>query len=143
VFWRRIVGPTMFFDSAARQVCEVKQKRTNTPLHALSTLNDITYIEAARVLAERVMLASPKPDARVDQLFRLVLARKPSAAEKKILLARLAVLKQQFATDAPAAEKLLAVGESKRNESLATADHAAWTGLSQLVLNLDEALSKE
>jgi mono/diheme cytochrome c family protein len=143
VFWRRIVGPTMFFDSAARQVCEVKQKRTNTPLHALSTLNDITYIEAARALAERVMLAAPKPDVRVEQLYRLVLARKPSAAEKKILLARLDVLKQQFTADPSAAQKLLAVGESKRNESLAPADHAAWTGLSQLVLNLDEALSKE
>ncbi|MBI3880884.1 MAG: PSD1 domain-containing protein [Verrucomicrobia bacterium] len=119
VFWRRIVGPTMFFDSAARQVCEVKQKRTNTPLHALSTLNDITYVEAARALAERVMLAAPKADARLEQAFRLVLARKPTAAEKKILLARLDALQQQFTADADAAQKLLTVGESKRNEKLA------------------------
>jgi hypothetical protein len=143
VFWRRIVGPTMFFDSAARQVCEVKQKRTNTPLHALATLNDITYVEAARALAQRVMLAAPADEARLEQAFRLVLARKPSAAEKKILLARLDALQQQFATDADAAQKLLTVGESKRNEKLASAEHAAWTGLCQLVLNLDEALSKE
>jgi hypothetical protein len=143
VFWRRIVGPTMFFDSAARQVCEVKQKRTNTPLHALSTLNDITYVEAARALAERVMLAAPTADARLEQTFRLVLARKPSAAEKKILLARLDALEQQFAADPDAAQKLLAVGESKRNEKLTATDHAAWTGLCQLVLNLDEAITKE
>ena len=51
-FWRRIVGPTMFFDSATRQTCAVRQPRTNTPLHALTTLNDITYAEAARKLAE-------------------------------------------------------------------------------------------
>ncbi|MBI5773523.1 MAG: PSD1 domain-containing protein [Verrucomicrobia bacterium] len=143
VFWRRIVGPTMFFDSAARQVCEVKQKRTNTPLHALSTLNDITYVEAARALAERVMLGTPNSDARLEQVFRLVLARKPTAAEKKILLARLDALQQQFTADADAAQKLLTVGESKRNEKLAPAEHAAWTGLCSLVLNLDEAISKE
>jgi hypothetical protein len=143
VFWRRIVGPTMFFDSAARQVCEVKQKRTNTPLHALSTLNDITYVEAARALAERVMLATPSADARLEQTFRLVLARKPSFAEKKILLARLDALQQQFTADAAAAQKLLTVGESKRNDKLAPAEHAAWTGLCSLVLNLDEAISKE
>jgi hypothetical protein len=143
VFWRRIVGPTMFFDSAARQVCEVKQKRTNTPLHALATLNDITYVEAARALAQRVMLAAPATDARLEQTFRLVLARKPSAAEKKILLARLDTLQRQFTADADAAQKLLTVGESKRNEKLAPAEHAAWTGLCSLVLNLDEALSKE
>jgi len=143
VFWRRIVGPTMFFDSAARQVCEVKQKRTNTPLHALSTLNDITYVEAARALAERVMLAAPAAAARLEYTFRLVLARPPSAAETKILLTRLDALQQQFTADATAAQKLLTVGESKRNEQLVPAEHAAWTGLCQLVLNLDEAISKE
>lgn len=143
VFWRRIVGPTMFFDSAARQVCEVKQKRTNTPLHALSTLNDITYVEAARALAERVMLAAPGADARLDQIFRLVISRKPTAAEKQVLLARLNVLRQQFTADKGAAAKLLSVGESKRSEKLHATEHAAWTGLCQLVLNLDEAISKE
>jgi hypothetical protein len=143
VFWRRIVGPTMFFDSAARQVCEVKPKRTNTPLHALSTLNDITYVEAARALAERVMLAAPKADARLETAFRLVTARKPTAAERKILLNRLDALQQQFTANADAAQQLLAVGESRRNETLDRIDHAAWTGLCQLVLNLDEAISKE
>jgi hypothetical protein len=57
-FWRRIVGPTMLFDNAARQVCAVKTTRTNTPLQALVTLNDITFVEAARALAQRVLLAN-------------------------------------------------------------------------------------
>ena len=55
IFWRRIVGPTMFFDTAARQTCTIKTLRTNTPLHALTTLNDVTFVEAARVLAEQAM----------------------------------------------------------------------------------------
>ncbi|HEY6167307.1 MAG TPA: PSD1 and planctomycete cytochrome C domain-containing protein [Verrucomicrobiae bacterium] len=143
VFWRRIVGPTMLFDNAARQTCTVKTFRTNTPLHALTTLNDTTYVEAARALAERVMLAAPKSDARIEQAFRLVLARKPTVAEKKILLTRLDALQQQFTADKEAAQKLLIVGESKRNEKLDPAEHAAWTGLCSLVLNLDEAISKE
>ena len=54
-FWRRIVGPTMFFDVAKRQTCSVRTVRTNTPLHALTTLNDITFVEIARALAQRVL----------------------------------------------------------------------------------------
>ena len=143
IFWRRIIGPTLFFDVSSRQNCTVKTPRTNTPLHALATLNDLTYVEAARALAERVLLAAPASDARLEHVFRLVLARRPSVAEKQILLTRLATLKQQYAADAPAALKLLNLGETKRNEKLDTLEHAAWTGLCSLVLNLDEAISKE
>ena len=143
IFWRRIIGPTLFFDVASRQNCTVKTPRTNTPLHALATLNDLTYVEAARALAERVLLAAPSSDARLEHAFRLVLARPPAVAEKQILLTRLATLKQQYAADPPAALKLLTLGESKRNETLDPVEHAAWTGLGSLVLNLDEAISKE
>ncbi len=142
-FWRRIVGPTMLFDSAARQVCEVKTKRTNTPLHALTTLNDTTFVEAARALAQHVLLAENEDAARVDELYRLVLFRAPSAAERDILRQRLATLRAQFKADPEATAALLQVGESPRDESLPAADHAAFTALSQLVLNLDEALCKE
>src|SRR5207249_2783232 len=90
-FWRRIVGPTALFDTAARQTCVVKPTRTNSPLHALTTLNDVTYVEAARALAQRVLTtAGPSADERVELAFRLVLARRPSAAEKEVLLASLA-----------------------------------------------------
>src|SRR4030095_7443296 len=65
-FWRRIIAPTLFFDSASRQTCTVKQPRTNTPLQALTTLNDVTYVEAARVLAERIMAeVGENPEARI------------------------------------------------------------------------------
>jgi hypothetical protein len=143
VFWRRIVGPTMLFDNAARQTCTVKTFRTNTPLHALTTLNDITYVEAARALAERVMKAAPSDDGRIEAAYRLVLARKPADTERQIVIRRLGALRKQYAQDSAAALKLLSVGESKRDAKLDPSEHAAFTGICQLILNLDEAVSKE
>jgi hypothetical protein len=143
-FWRRIIGPTEFFDNATRQTCVVKPGRTNSPLHALLTLNDATYVEAARALAERVLLeAGPSPEARIERAFRLVLARQPSPAEMKVLLASHARIVREFASDRAAAERHLNVGESKRSESLDLIEHAAFTVLGEAILNLDEALTKE
>jgi hypothetical protein len=142
-FWRRIVGPTMFFDNTTRQTCYVRAIRTNTPLHALTTLNDEQYVEAARALAQQVMLAESDDVARLSLTFRMVLARDPNPDEKTTLSHRLEYLKTQFREDRDAAAKLLAVGESRRDDRLDAVDHAAWTSLCQLVLNLDEALTKE
>jgi len=144
VFWRRIVGPTIFFDVATRQNCTVKTPRTNTPLHALATLNDITYVEAARAMAERMLLTGDATDeARLEHAFRLATARKPGAKEKQVLAASLSRLRTQYASDKEAALKFLSVGESKRNETLDPTGHAAWTGLCSLLLNLDEVVTKE
>jgi hypothetical protein len=143
-FWRRIVGPTMFFDSAPRQTCSVKQVRTNTPLHALATLNDVTYVEAARALAQRALKeAGARPGDRVEYAFRLVLARRPSGEEKQLLLASLARLRGDFARAPAAAQKLLRVGESQRDAALDPVEHAAYTALCNALFNLDEALTKE
>ncbi|HSI62148.1 MAG TPA: PSD1 and planctomycete cytochrome C domain-containing protein, partial [Candidatus Saccharimonadia bacterium] len=117
-FWRRIVGPTMLFDNPARQYCSVNVSRTNTPLHALITLNDITYVEAARSLAQRVLLAEKDDVARLNLAFRFVLARDAKADERTILLQRTEYLKTQYGEDKAAAEKLLTVGESQRDASL-------------------------
>ena len=142
VFWRRIIGPTIFFDVAARQTCAVKTPRTNTPLHALATLNDTTYVEAARALAERTLKHGGATDAaRLEHAFRLITARKPNASEMQILTASLARLRTQYA-DQEAALKLLAVGDSKRDTSLTPNEHAAWSGLALLLLNLDEVVTK-
>ena len=143
IFWRRIVGPTMFFDSASRQFCTVKQFRTNTPLHALATLNDTTYVEAARALAERAMLQFDKPEDRCDYIYRLVLSRSPSASEREVLLKALGQFQADYQANPAAAEKVLKVGEHPRNMNLAAVDHAAWTALCSAILNLDEALVKE
>jgi len=143
VFWRRIIGPTMFFDVATRQNCTVKPPLTNTPLHALVTLNDTTFVEAARAMAERVLKGGGESaDARIEAAFRLATSRKPSAAESKILASRLAVLRGQFAADKDAAVRLLKAGESSRDEKLDPAEHAAWTSLCSLLLNLDEVVTK-
>jgi hypothetical protein len=143
-FWRRIVGPTMLFDNAARQVCAVKTTRTNTPLQALVTLNDITYVEAARALAQRARVAHrDNEDAALEQAFRWVTCRAPSGAEKALLKQQLGQLRVQQGADRAAALKLLTVGESKRDESLDPTEHAVWTSLCLMLLNLDETVTKE
>jgi hypothetical protein len=145
IFWRRIVGPTMFFDVSNRQNCTVKVGRTNTPLHALATMNDVTYVEAARALAQRTLLsASAKDDAsRVTEMFRRCTARVPLPEESELLLKRLGTLRNGYAQDGDAAKKLIAAGESKADAKVAPAELASWTGVALLVLNLDETLSKE
>jgi len=144
VFWRRIVGPTTFFDVSPRQVCSVKNSRTNTPLHALVTLNDPAYVEAARVMAQRILAApAADDDARLDHAFRLATARPAAPAERTTLTRRLGKLRANFAADPAAAQALAASGEFQRAADLPTPEHAAWTTLCLIVLNLDETLSKE
>lgn len=143
-YWRRIVGPTMFFDTANRQVCSVKSSLTNTPLHALTLLNETTYVEAARGLAERILLGSKTaPAARIDHAYRLVLGRPATADEKRLLSSRISELKGQFAADPAAVKVLISVGESKPNEQLDSVDLAAYAVLCSLILNLDETLTKQ
>ncbi len=143
-FWRRIIAPTMFFDNASRQTCSVTMLRTNTPLHALLTLNDVTFVEAARALAERVLLIEGADNARrIDEVYRRLLSRLATEKEQSILLAALHHSHGEFQADPEAAKKLLAVGESKRNEQLDPLEHAAWASLALAVMNLDEALTKE
>lgn len=143
VFWRRIVGPTMLFDNAARQICEVKPIRTNTPLHALTTLNDITYTEAARVMAEKVMVSENSDEARVGLAFRLATSRNPEEKEKEILLNRLIKLRVEFHKNGDDAEALIKAGEFRKNENLDPVEQAALTALCSVVLNLDEVLSRQ
>src|SRR5439155_5752784 len=99
--------PTVFFDSANRQTCSVKTTVTNTPLHALTTLNDVTYVEAARALAQLSLETGGTTDAeRLAFAFRRVTARKPTDAELKILTGALARQRALFAADRTAAAKL-------------------------------------
>ncbi len=142
-FWRRIVGPTVFFDVSSRQNCTVRAGRTNTPLHSLITFNDITYVEAARALAQRAMQQSETPKARLDAIYRLLLARKPGANEQRILLSTLETLRADFTKNPEAAKKLISTGEAPRDEKLDAIEHAAWTALCNMIMNLDETLSKE
>ena len=142
-FWRRIVGPTMFFDNASRQVCTVKVVRTNTPLQALFTLNDITFVEAARALAANCLRGDGGARERINWVFQQVLARPSSDKEATVLLAALERSRQQFAAEPDQAKALLAVGESALPGEIDRIELASWTALCLAVLNLDEALTKE
>ena len=142
-FWRRIVGPTMFFDTGSRLVCAVKPTRTNSPLHALTTLNDPAFVEAARELAARVLRERSGNDVRLKRAFQYVLSRDPQPAEADTLLAGLARVHAEFVAQPEAAAQLLAVGESPRDASLVATEHAAWTAVCLALLNLDETLTKE
>lgn len=142
-FWRRIVAPTMLFDNASRQFCTVTPYLTNTPLHALITLNETTYVEAARALAQRVMTSATDDQDRLTLAFRLATSRHPRPEERDILLGRLQTLKQQFTAHPQAAREFLSVGESQRDDTLAPIEHAAWSGVCSLILNLDEVITKQ
>jgi hypothetical protein len=142
-FWRRTVGPTMMFDTSARQVCTVRQARTNTPLHSLILLNDVTFVEAARAMAERVITGEKTPEERIGLAFRLATARQPGDAERVILAQALQRLLKQYQTDKEAALKLVNVGESPRKPGLDVVELAAYTGLMSVMMNLDEVLNKE
>lgn len=144
-FWKRSSPPPfmMNFDSAGREACTVTESRTNTPLQALNLMNDVTYVEAARKLAERMMAEAKQPDARIALGFRALTAREPKPAEAKILRAAFDRAAARYGADRPAAEALLAQGESPRDESLDPARHAAYTYVASLLFNLDETITKE
>lgn len=142
-FWRRIVGPTMLFDNSARQVCAVKPLLTNSPQHALTTLNEVAYVEAARVMAERVLAEQERGADPLEYAFRLATSRYPRAAEKKILLDRLHQFRQAFIDDPEAAGELMTVGEYRSETPPASVDQAAFAALCLMILNLDETLNKQ
>ncbi|NBV86095.1 MAG: DUF1553 domain-containing protein [Verrucomicrobia bacterium] len=140
-FWRRSVAPANFFDVPARQTCVVKLSRTSTPLHTLITLNDPTYVEAARVWAEH-LLRLPGDEQRIATALRAATSRRPEAREMHTLLAALSKARGQFAFHEDEALKLVSTGESLRNPALEPVEHAAWTTLCLLILNLDETLNR-
>jgi hypothetical protein len=142
-FWRRIVGPTTLFDVSNRQICSVKTQRTNTPMHALTTLNDVTYVEAARAFAQRIAELNDSDEVRTALAFRTCTSRAPSPTESAVLKASLNRLRQTYSADEESAKQLINVGESKTNSLVAPAELAAWTSLTTLLLNLDETLTKE
>ncbi len=142
-FWRRIVGPTMLFDNSTRQVCSVKPSLTNSPQHALITLNDITFLEAARVMAEKVLLAETDAAARMKFAFRLATSRLPTPTEEEILNEQLQQFQVQFETKPDSAVEFVRVGAYRQNEQLDPVEQATYTAFCSMILNLDEVLSKQ
>jgi Protein of unknown function (DUF1553)/Protein of unknown function (DUF1549)/Planctomycete cytochrome C len=145
-FWRRTALHPMFaiLDAPNREECTAVRPRTNTPLQALVTLNDPSFVEAARVFAEKIMTQAPKDvDGRLTFAFRRATGRQPSAAEMNELRLRYQQQHVRFHGDAETASKLVNAGQYPRDAALDVRDLAAWTAMANMLLNLDEVLTRE
>jgi hypothetical protein len=143
-FWKRAAPPASMdiFNAPSREVCTVRRDRTNTPLQALVTMNDPQFVESARHLAETVLKKHADTESRLDELARRLLSRPLRTEERVIAQATLLDFMSYYHSHTEDATKLLAVGESKRDESLNAGEVAAWTMLGNELMNLDEVLCK-
>lgn len=145
-FWRRVCTYPLFatFDAPSREVCTARRPRTNTPLQALAGLNEPTLMEAARVLAQRVLQhGGDTPEKQIEYGFELCTARPPTKFERARLVKFLEQQNASFKRDKAAAEKLIAIGSAGRPRELNPVQLAAWTMTANVLLNLDETLTKE
>ena len=146
-FFKRTVAPPamMTFDAAGRETCVVRETRTNTPLQALTLMNDATFVEAARGLAQRVMAnGGQKPEDRLTTAFRLATSRYPRPQELQILLTGWQAHRDRFAKNPAAAARMMQIGELKRPDSFEfdAVELAAYTTVASMILNLDETITK-
>lgn len=144
--WKRTAAPPnmTLFDVPTREYCRVRRARTDTPLQALALMNDVTYVEAARALAQRMLTeAGPAPEQRLNFAYETVLARRPSSAEAKVLLAGLRARTDHYRSHPADAQKLVAIGDFPRPKGLNDADLAAYIVTASTLLNLDETVTKE
>ena len=144
VHWQRMfLHPQLLaFDAPTREECTAARPRSNTPKAALVLLNDPTFVEAARALAERALKEAGDDAARIDALWRRAVSRKPDAEERKLTADLLARRRAEYSADHAAARELLAVGLARRDTSLDDAELAAWTATARAVLNLHEAIGR-
>jgi hypothetical protein len=144
--WKRTAAPPtmLLFDSPSREVCQVKRSRTNTPLQALALLNEVTFVEAARMLAERMLTqGGSTPEQRITYGFRRATARLPSADELRVLAVGLSQRLTRYRNNTAAAKKLLRIGDSPHGPQIDAAELAAYTLTASVILNLDETITKE
>jgi mono/diheme cytochrome c family protein len=144
--WKRTAAPPtmLLFDSPSREMCTVKRARTNTPLQALALMNEVTYVEAARHLAQRMILeGGATPEQRLGWAFQQVLCRAPTEQERAVLAEGLGRHRQRFEAAGEEAKKLIQTGETPVPVGLGVAELAAYTVTANVLLNLDEWLNKE
>lgn len=144
--WKRTAAPPnmLLFDVPSRETCRVRRPRTNTPLQALDLMNDVTYVEAARALAIRMLREGGASAAsRLRFAFGVVLGRDPSSTELAILRKALARGVSHYRKDPSAAKALLALGDLKNPVGMESTTLAAYTLCASTLLNLDETITKE
>ena len=152
-FWKRTVAPPamMVFDASPRETCVVRQVRTNTPLQALNLMNDVTYVEAARALAQDLLhdtgrennAGTPDDPGRLTRAFRTLTSRSPSPQELSILESALRAHRERFHRLPDAANALITLGETPPDAKLSSVELAAYTTVVGMILNLDETVTKE
>jgi hypothetical protein len=145
-YWKRSAPQPalMAFDTPTREKCVLKRQRTNTPMQALITLNDEQFVEASRVFAKRI-LKSGRSDFkdRLDYAFELATSRPSDDLRRNVLKSTYDEQHALFTKEPERAKQLLSFGDSKPDESLNSAEHATWTLLASMILNLDETLNRE
>lgn len=142
--WKRTtpVPSMMTFDATSREACTVRRPSTSTPLQALVLLNDVQFVEAARALAERALGVGGGPLAQISYAFAQLAGRNPDKEEAAILLRMLGEQRSLFKDDPQGAARLIAMGESKRSDSVNPVELAAMTVTVQAVLNSDAVMWK-
>ncbi len=142
---RTVPNPSMAtFDAPSGEICQVKRARTNTPLQALELLNDVTYVEAARHLAQLMISEGGSSDAaRIAFGFRRATSRAPGSAEMQVLTGALQRYRKQFHADPTSAARLIRHGDSKIDTTVDAVELAAYLATASVILNLDETVTKE
>ena len=131
------------FDAPMRDVVCTRRQRTDTPLQALVTMNDVQWVEAARALAQRVIHESgPRPEQRINHMSQILLAHDAPARMETILEKSFNEMQKHYAADPKSARSLVKIGETKRDASIPDAELAAWTMVASEMLNLDETVNK-
>ena len=143
-FWKRSLPPPALaiFDAPTREICTVRRQRTNTPLQALVLLNDDTFVEAARKLAEAVVSNDLNDGDTLDALYQRVLGRDATDGEREEVLGLLATQREAYRKDPTAANRLLGVGESAVQSQVDPGELAAWSVVASVLLNLDETITR-
>lgn len=145
-FWRRTVPPPsmMNFDTSAREMCSVRSSRTNTPLQALNLMNDPQFVEAARRFAERMLTSGGKtPESQIRYGHKALLSSDPKPETLQILTRGYERYRKRFAQDISGATEFISVGDSEPDENLDVSQLAAMTMVANILLNLDETVTKE
>ena len=144
-YWcRTYLHPNLLaFDASTREECAAERIRSNTPQQALVLLNDPTYVEAARVFAERIILESGSDtESRIRFAYQQALSRNPRAEETKLLTALYQQHLREYESDKAAAESLLRIGDHPADKNIPTAELAAWTSVARVILNLHESITR-
>lgn len=148
-FWRRSSSPAFLFDSAQRRVCELRTPRTNTPLQALTLLNDLTYLEAARELAWRSLsdISEASRPARLAEMWRRVLGRSPVPEEQAVLDREWVRAHSHYRSHPDEARSWLSHGQRTVDPATLSdgscAEWAAYAVVASMVFNLDEAITRQ